>query len=130
MVRIDKYLWAIRLFKTRSMAITAIGGGKVKFEGVNVKPAKEVKIGETYTVQQEQVQRTIKVVALLERRISAKEVSNFIEDLTPAEAYNNIDRMKNTRFVFRERGLGRPTKKDRRDIDDWFEDGKEIKPVV
>jgi len=130
MVRIDKYLWAIRLFKTRSMAITAIGGGKVKFEGVNVKPAKEVKIGETYTVQQEQVQRTIKVVALLERRISAKEVSNFIEDLTPAEAYNNIDRMKNTRFVFRERGLGRPTKKDRRDIDDWFEDGKEIKPIV
>ena len=112
------------------MAITAIGGGKVKFEGVNVKPAKEVKIGETYTVQQEQVQRTIKVTALLERRVSAKEVSNFIEDLTPAEAYNNIDRMKNTRFVFRERGLGRPTKKDRRDIDDWFEDGKEIKPVV
>jgi ribosome-associated heat shock protein Hsp15 len=130
MARIDKYLWAIRLFKTRSMAITAIGGGKVKFEGVNVKPAKEVKIGETYTVQQEHVQRTIKVTALLERRVAAKEVAAFMEDLTPPEAYNNIDRMKNTRFVFRPRGVGRPTKKDRRDIDDWFEDEKEIKPIV
>ena len=125
MARIDKYLWAIRLFKTRSMAITAIGGGKVKFDGVNVKPAKEVKIGETYTVQQDHVLRTIKVVALLERRVSAKEVSTFMEDLTPQEAYNNLDKMKNTRFVFRPRGVGRPTKKDRRDIDDWFEDGKE-----
>lgn len=130
MARIDKYLWAIRLFKTRSMAITAIGGGKVKFEGVNVKPAKDVKIGETYTVQQEQVLRTIKVVALLERRVSAKEVSAFVEDLTPAEAYNNVDRMKNTRFVFRPRGIGRPTKKDRRDIDEWFDDGKETKQPV
>jgi ribosome-associated heat shock protein Hsp15 len=130
MARIDKYLWAIRLFKTRSMAITAIGGGKVKFEGVNVKPAKDVKIGETYTVQQEHVLRTIKVVALLERRVSAKEVSAFVEDLTPAEAYNNVDRMKNTRFVFRPRGIGRPTKKDRRDIDEWFDDGKETKQPV
>ena len=125
MARIDKYLWAIRLFKTRSMAITAIGGGKVKFDGVNVKPAKEVKIGETYTVQQDHVLRTIKVVALLERRVSAKEVSTFMEDLTPQEAYNNLDKMKNTRFVFRPRGIGRPTKKDRRDIDEWFDDGKE-----
>ena len=130
MARIDKYLWAIRLFKTRSMAITAIGGGKVKFEGVNVKPAKDVKIGETYTVQQEHVLRTIKVVALLERRVSAKEVSAFVEDLTPLEAYNNVDRMKNTRFVFRPRGIGRPTKKDRRDIDEWFDDGKETKQPV
>jgi ribosome-associated heat shock protein Hsp15 len=130
MARIDKYLWAIRLFKTRSMAITAIGGGKVKFEGVNVKPAKDVKIGETYTVQQEHVLRTIKVVALLERRVSAKEVSAFVEDLTPSEAYNNVDRMKNTRFVFRPRGIGRPTKKDRRDIDEWFDDGKETKQPV
>ena len=112
------------------MAITAIGGGKVKFEGVNVKPAKDVKIGETYTVQQEHVLRTIKVVALLERRVSAKEVSAFVEDLTPLEAYNNVDRMKNTRFVFRPRGIGRPTKKDRRDIDEWFDDGKETKQPV
>jgi ribosome-associated heat shock protein Hsp15 len=130
MARIDKYLWAIRLFKTRSMAITAISGGKVKFEGVNVKPAKDVKIGETYTVQQEHVLRTIKVVALLERRVSAKEVSAFVEDLTPAEAYNNVDRMKNTRFVYRPRGIGRPTKKDRRDIDEWFDEGKETKQPV
>jgi ribosome-associated heat shock protein Hsp15 len=130
MARIDKYLWAIRLFKTRSMAITAIGGGKVKFEGVNVKPAKDVKIGETYTVQQEHVLRIIKVTALLEKRVAAKEVSAFMEDLTPAEAYNNVDRMKNTRFVFRPRGIGRPTKKDRRDIDEWFDEGKEIKQPV
>jgi ribosome-associated heat shock protein Hsp15 len=116
------------LFKTRSIAINAINGGKVKHEGMNVKPAKEVKIGEIYAIQQENVLRTIKVLGLLESRVSAKDVSTFFEDLTSPDAYNNLERMKNTRFVFRPRGIGRPTKKDRRDIDDWFEDDKKQKP--
>jgi len=122
MPRIDKYLWAIRVFKTRSLAIDAIKGGKVKLEGENIKPARDVKIGDTYTIQQGIFQKTVKVVELLERRLSAKEVANYFEDLTPEDEYKKIERLKDYAFVFRDRGTGRPTKKDRRDIDDLFEE--------
>jgi ribosome-associated heat shock protein Hsp15 len=122
MPRIDKYLWAIRVFKTRSLAIDAIKGGKVKLEGENIKPARDVKIGDTYTIQQGIFQKTVKVVELLERRLSAKEAANYFEDLTPEEEYKKIERLKDYAFVFRDRGTGRPTKKDRRDIDDLFEE--------
>ena len=126
-VRIDKYLWAVRIFKTRSMAIDAIKGGKVKLEGDNVKPARDVKEGETYTVQLSQIQKTIRVKALLENRVAAKDVSLYMEDLTPESEYKSIDRMKETRFVWRDRGTGRPTKKERRDIEEWFDEDSEKK---
>lgn len=126
-VRIDKYLWAVRIFKTRSMAIDAIKGGKVKLEGDNVKPARDVKEGETYTVQLSQIQKTIRVKALLENRVAAKDVSLYMEDLTPESEYKSIDRMKETRFVWRDRGTGRPTKKERRDIEEWFGEDSEKK---
>ena len=119
-VRIDKYLWAVRIFKTRSMAIDAIKGGKVKLGGDNVKPAREVKEGETYTIQLSQLQKTIRVKALLENRVAAKDVDLYMEDLTPEEEYRSIDRLKEYRFVWRDRGTGRPTKKERRDIEEWF----------
>ncbi len=121
-VRIDKYLWAVRIFKTRSMAIDAIKGGKVKLAGDNVKPSRDVKEGETYTVQLTQFQKTIRVKALLENRVAAKDVELYLEDLTPEEEYKSIDRMRETRFVWRDRGTGRPTKKERRDIEEWFGD--------
>jgi ribosome-associated heat shock protein Hsp15 len=126
-VRIDKYLWAVRIFKTRSMAIDAIKGGKVKLEGDNVKPARDVKEGETYTVQLSQIQKTIRVKALLENRVAAKDVSLYMDDLTPESEYKSIDRMKETRFVWRDRGTGRPTKKERRDIEEWFGEDSEKK---
>jgi ribosome-associated heat shock protein Hsp15 len=126
-VRIDKYLWAVRIFKTRSMAIDAIKGGKVKLEGDNVKPARDVKEGETYTIQLSQIQKTIRVKALLENRVAAKDVSLYMEDLTPESEYKSIDRMKETRFVWRDRGTGRPTKKERRDIEEWFGEDSEKK---
>ena len=126
-VRIDKYLWAVRIFKTRSMAIDAIKGGKVKLEGDNVKPARDVKEGETYTVQLSQIQKTIRVKALLENRVAAKDVSLYMEDLAPESEYKSIDRMKETRFVWRDRGTGRPTKKERRDIEEWFGEDSEKK---
>ncbi|HOY48616.1 MAG TPA: S4 domain-containing protein [Flavobacteriales bacterium] len=126
-VRIDKYLWAVRIFKTRSMAIDAIKGGKVKLEGDNVKPARDVKEGETYTIQLSQIQKTIRVKALLENRVAAKDVNLYMEDLTPESEYKSIDRMKETRFVWRDRGTGRPTKKERRDIEEWFDEDSEKK---
>ncbi|MEX1189141.1 MAG: RNA-binding S4 domain-containing protein [Bacteroidia bacterium] len=124
-VRIDKYLWAVRIFKTRSMAADAIKGGKVKFDGDNVKPSKEVKIGEEYSIQLGELKKTIKVKTLLDNRVAAKLVPEFMEDLTPDEEYKSIDRLKEHRFVFRPRGLGRPSKKERRDIEEWFGDSEE-----
>lgn len=126
-VRIDKYLWAVRIFKTRSMAIDAIKGGKVKLEGDNVKPSRDVKEGETYTVQLSQLQKTIRVKSLLENRVAAKDVVLYMEDLTPEEEYRSIDRLREYRFVWRDRGTGRPTKKERRDIEEWFGDDSEKK---
>ena len=119
-IRVDKYLWAIRMFKTRSMAADAIKGGKVKHEGDNIKPAKEVKVGEKYTIQQGEIKRVIQVKELLEKRVAAKLVADFMIDLTPESEYKSIERLKDYRFVHRERGLGRPSKKERRDIEEWF----------
>jgi ribosome-associated heat shock protein Hsp15 len=119
-VRIDKFLWAIRIFKTRSIAIDAINGGKVKLNGENIKPAKDIKVGEIYTIQLAQLLKTIKVLALLSNRVGAKEVSNYIEDLTSEDEYKKITGLRASQFVFRTRGTGRPTKKERRDIEEWF----------
>jgi ribosome-associated heat shock protein Hsp15 len=124
-VRIDKYLWAVRIFKTRSMAIDAIKGGKVKLAGDNVKPSRDVKEGETFTIQLAQLQKTIRVTALLQNRVAAKDVPLYMEDLTPEEEYKSIARMKELTFVWRDRGTGRPTKKERRDIEEWF--GEDLK---
>jgi ribosome-associated heat shock protein Hsp15 len=119
-VRIDKYLWAVRVYKTRSMATDAIKGGKVKCASETIKPAREVKIGDEYSIQLSEIKKTIRVKDLLENRVAAKFVADFMEDLTPESEYQSINRMKETLFVFRPRGTGRPSKKQRRDIDDWL----------
>lgn len=116
-VRIDKYLWAIRAFKTRSEAADACNGGKVKIAGVNAKPSKAVAPGEEITVRKGMVTYTYKVIRPLEHRVGAALVPEYAENLTdPAE----LEKMKapvETFFLRRERGAGRPTKKDRRDIE-------------
>jgi ribosome-associated heat shock protein Hsp15 len=123
-LRIDKYLWSIRAFKTRSVATDACKAGRVKFNSQNLKPSHVVKVGEVYTVQKGIEKRVIKVIGLLERRVDAKTAVTFYEDLTPLEetyAYKSVFNISN---LSRDRGAGRPTKKDRRDIDDlqdgWF----------
>lgn len=123
-MRIDKYLWAVRLYKTRTMAADAIKGGKVKLGGENVKPARELKVGEELVVQIGELTKTVKVIGFPANRVSAKEVPNYMEDHTPEEEYKNIALLKNTRFVWRPRGTGRPTKKERRDIEEWFGDAE------
>ncbi|MXV53114.1 RNA-binding S4 domain-containing protein [Pedobacter sp. HMF7647] len=120
-LRIDKYLWAIRAFKTRSLATDACKAGRIKLNAQTVKPSHVVKIGETYTVQKGSEKRVIKVSGLLERRVDAKTAISFYEDLTPIEERHSYKSMFHAPGLQRDRGAGRPTKKDRRDIGDLLD---------
>lgn len=114
-VRIDKWLCAVRIYKKRSQAVTACAAGKVKIEGVSVKAAKNITIGEIITIQKETLLRTYKVKGLIEKRISAKFSSKYVEDLTPEEELLKHKEFQRSVF-YRPKGLGRPTKKERRQI--------------
>jgi ribosome-associated heat shock protein Hsp15 len=115
--RLDKFLWAIRLYKTRTLATDAIRGGHVTINGQHPKPAHEVKVGETYQIRQDQITRTFKVLALLEKRVGAKLVPTYAEDLTPASEYLKLIQAREQTPLKREPGAGRPTKRDRRAIE-------------
>lgn len=117
-LRIDKYLWSIRLFKTRSLATDACRAGRVKLDGQNIKPSYLVKIGETFTIQKGIERKIIKVVDLLERRVDAKTAVLFYEDLTPIEETHAYKSVFHAPVLRRDRGTGRPTKRDRREIDE------------
>lgn len=122
-IRLDKYLWSIRLFKTRSLAADACDSGKVKFNGLQAKPARTVNIGDEYEVKTEAKRWRIKVTGLLEKRVAAAEaIKNYI-DITPAE---EIERLQYQAASFhtgkRQSKIGRPTKKERRDLDDFIND--------
>ncbi len=120
-VRIDKYLWAIRAFKTRTEATEACKGGKVKVGGVNAKPSRDVGPGDIIKVRKGSVEFTYKVLRPLEQRVGAKLVPDFAENLTPQEEINKLKAPVETFFVHRDRGAGRPTKKDRRDIEEIWD---------
>lgn len=116
-VRIDKYLWCIRVFKSRTLAGEACDSGKVKIDDTRIKPSRLIKPGDIITVQQGYVKRTFKVIDLVEKRVSAPLVKNYALDITPRE---ELDKLQTERFVSYQskfKGTGRPTKKDRRLID-------------
>lgn len=115
--RLDKYLWAIRAFKTRTEAADACKGGKVKIAGVNAKPSKEVKAGEVINVRKGIVTYSYQVVQPTETRVGAKLVPQFALDITPEGELSKLKAPVETFFVTRERGTGRPTKKDRRNME-------------
>jgi ribosome-associated heat shock protein Hsp15 len=121
-LRIDKYLWAIRLFKTRSQAGDACSKGKVKLLGENIKASKTVNIGDEYEVKTEHKRWLIKVTGLLEKRVQYAEAIKFYTDITPPE---ELDRITFQAATFntgkRPSKIGRPTKKERRDIDDFMD---------
>lgn len=119
--RIDKYLWAVRVFKTRTEATDACKGNKVKVDGVAVKPSRPVKVGNTIEVRKGSVQYIYKVKALLENRVGARLVPEYAENLTPQSELDKLRAPVETFFLKRDRGLGRPTKKDRRDMDVLWE---------
>ncbi len=124
-LRIDKYLWSIRLFKTRSLATEACDSGKVKWNGLNVKPAKAVNLLEEYEVKTSAKKWRIKVTGLLANRIQYAEAIKYYEDITPPE---EMERVKFQAAAFhtgkRLSKVGRPTKKQKRDIDDFMDPGQ------
>jgi ribosome-associated heat shock protein Hsp15 len=118
-MRIDQWLWAVRIFKTRTLAADAIKGGLVKVDGEPIKPAREVKAGDVITARVNQMLRTVVVLDAPKSRVGAKLVAQYLEDRTPPEEYQ---RQREANFLppgFRPRGSGRPTKKERRETDSF-----------
>ncbi len=115
-VRIDKWLWAVRLYKTRSQAADACKGGKVKIDDQKVKASREVKVGEIVDIQLQHIKRKVKVIKAVKNRVAAKFVTDLLQDLTPEEEYERLEMTHQLNLEKRDRGIGRPTKKDRREI--------------
>ena len=119
-LRIDKYLWSIRVYKTRTDATDACKGGKVRVNGSDIKPSKGVKVGDMITARKGAVVYTYKVLELIDKRQGAKLVPRYAENLTPQEELDKLRAPVETFFLKRDRGAGRPTKKDRRQMDDLW----------
>jgi len=118
--RIDKWMWATRIFKTRTIAAEACKKGRVSIQGIQVKPARTVKAGDIIQVKKPPITYSFKVLQLIEKRIGAKLVQEYIENVTTPEQYELLEMSKVSGFIDRSRGTGRPTKKDRREIDDFI----------
>lgn len=116
-LRLDKYLWCIRVFKTRSEATDACKGNKVQVNGVPSKPSKEVKVGDMLVIRKGPVELTYRVKATLHARVGAALVPEYAENLTPEAELDKLHAPKEVFFVKRDKGTGRPTKKDRRTLD-------------
>lgn len=120
--RIDKWLWATRIFKTRSMATDACKKGRVMVDGVCIKPSRNIKIGDTISVRKPPVTYTFEVTGLTEARIGAKLVSQYLINKTTKDQYELLDMVKISGFVNRQKGLGRPTKKEGRELAHFTEE--------
>ncbi len=119
--RIDKWLWAARIFKTRSIAATACKNGRVTIGGVNVKPSHVIKAGETIDVKKPPITYSFKVLDCIEQRVGAKLIPQVYENVTDAKQYELLEMSRISGFVDRARGTGRPTKKERRSLDAFIE---------
>ena len=124
-MRIDKYLWCIRIFKTRTLATSACKKGQVKIENSNTKPSKEIFGNEIIQVRKNQINYKIEVLDIPESRVGAKIVDLYRKDITPKEEFEKTQLLKYSKDYYRKKGIGRPTKKDRRDIDDYQNDTEE-----
>lgn len=119
LARIDKWLWAARIFKTRSIAADAIKNGRVTIQGVNVKPSRMVKAGEVVSVRKPPVTYSFKVLKTIEQRVGAKLIPGVYENVTTPDQYELLEMNRISGFVNRQRGTGRPTKKERRALDEF-----------
>jgi len=115
--RIDKWLWSVRIFKTRSQATDACKKSKIKINDVDVKPSKDIQIGDTVTIKIKNMIKTVKVIGVINKRVSAPIAATMFQDLTPEEEYNKLKKLQSLNSEWRDRGAGRPTKKQRRDIE-------------
>lgn len=118
-VRIDKWLWAVRIFKTRTIAVEACKKGRVMIDDVTIKPSRNVRAGDVIQVRKPPITYSFKVLALADKRMGAKMVPQFMENVTSPDQYELLELNKISGFVDRQRGTGRPTKKERRDLDQF-----------
>lgn len=118
-MRIDKYLWCVRYFKTRSIATQACKKGAVKSNNKPIKPSKEVYPGDTVQVRINQINYTFIVLELPKSRLGAKLVDQYRKDTTPKEAFEKLDLLNYSKDYYRKKGTGRPSKKDRRDLENF-----------
>jgi len=121
-MRIDKYLWTIRYYKTRSKATDACKKGHISINGNKVKPAKEVFIGDELVVRKNQINYQLEVLDFPKNRVGAKLVDIYRKDTTPKEAFEAVEMLSNAKDYYRKKGSGRPSKKDRRDIEGFIKD--------
>lgn len=121
--RIDKWLWAVRIYKTRSIAAEACKKGHISIDGRTVKPSHIVRVGETVQVKKSPITYSFRVLKAAENRVGAKLVPELMENITPKEQYEILEMSKISGFVNRMKGSGRPTKKERREIDSFIETG-------
>lgn len=121
-MRIDKYLWCIRFFKTRNIATEACKKGHIRINGVSVKPSKLVYNGDQVAIRKNQINYEIEVLDIPANRVGAKLVDLYRKDTTPAEAFEKLELLKYSKDYYRKKGTGRPTKKDRRELDDYHQD--------
>lgn len=117
--RIDKWLWATRVFKTRSLAADACKNGRVTINGINIKPSHTIKAGETVSVKKSPITYSFKVLKCIEQRVGAKLLPEIYENVTDAKQYELLEMSRISGFIDRSRGTGRPTKKDRRALDSF-----------
>jgi len=115
--RIDKWLWAVRIFKTRAIATEACSGGKVKIDGTTVKASRKIQAGDVIQVRKGVIKFMYKVLKIVEKRMGAKLIIDYVEDLTPDDEIAKLESPHKQPLQTREKGQGRPTKKERRKID-------------
>lgn len=120
--RLDKWLWAVRIFKTRSIAADACKKNRVKVNGAISKSSKTVNAGDIVSVRKPPIEYTFEVLEAIQNRVGAKIVNDYVRNITPQEQYDILKMQKISGFIDRPKGLGRPTKKDRRDLDDFAND--------
>ena len=121
-MRIDKYLWCVRYYKTRNNATEACRKGHIKINGDSIKPSKTVFNNEKITVRKNQINYELEVLDIPTSRIGAKLVDLYRKDITPAEEFEKLDLLKYSKDYYRKKGEGRPTKKDRRDLNEYHND--------
>ena len=121
--RIDKWLWAVRIYKTRSIAAEACKKGHVSIGERTAKPAHNIRVGDVVNVKKAPITYSFKVLKCAENRVGAKLVPELMENITPQEQYEILEMSKISGFIDRQRGTGRPTKKERRDLDQFVEEG-------
>ena len=120
-IRLDKFVWSVRLTKTRSIATELIAKGKIRINGLDVKPSKDVKVSDVIHVLKNSAVFTYKIKVLIDKRVGPKLVIDYLEDITPLEEIEKFKLYVDSQGVYRQNGTGKPTKKDRRSLDDFLD---------